>query len=253
MPIDLNTSKIVLVEFRANSPYRMIVCDSNNQYSEYWIEWCKRDECLYIDCCSCGTDNISICEPHQEYGAVKYWLRSGHKAKNPKFGTAIKKLPKKWSLERIAKSPESETIFCNVCEDWLPIEALCQHLRPAENEDCFIDFVGCGNPNQDLIKEVKQSFFYDVMEAIDREKIQSLREALLEHEYRIDFTITGKNTIQFQARLRGDVTEKLLEAELFDSSIETMSMGCHWLLSLESKQTNDADLLTVEWINEWLK
>lgn len=119
----------VLIIFQNGHPFSIITDKFNN----YDVEYCRRDECCYWSLSGQGGYNPKMLH---EDGAGETWLAEGYgvfseQDKNP----IIKERPEQYKTHpsEWENFEEAETVYCTICNDFLPEEwgedEICEHVK----------------------------------------------------------------------------------------------------------------------------
>lgn len=131
--------KIILVVFQDDKPWQVTTAE-NLHYETYAIDYCKRDGELYSIMSGCG--HINKKEIFVD-GGGDFWLENGFEACfNPGVngGKRLNEIDSKWKQHPSEYAKESETVYCNICEDYLPCDDTsepCEHISWDNNRGCW--------------------------------------------------------------------------------------------------------------------
>lgn len=137
---DTDHGKVVFIEQikegRSWRTYR-VVTSNGRTLDEFDVEWCRRDETYFFDKSGSGPDNQGI-YLHRLIGPKgRIWLAPGYfcydggkahirdRISLDEFGYAV--LPK-YPGNPFADAIEQDCQSCSICEDYLPVENLCEHV-----------------------------------------------------------------------------------------------------------------------------
>ena len=227
--------------------------DGSKRYDDYAFEWSKAQETYYWEHLGImgrpAADFVYTVAEWADGSPSHYWVVPGTEVKVHANAVKVESLPSEHDPEAIFENyEEGETVYCSVCDDrvlcdWGPP---CHHLRWIDTAG---DWGGCGSVERNPSEQHKESFFA----VLKKTKLaKELREALLTHTYRIGTIGNLLGTWGVSCCLQGRHYDDAFTENLTDAQEEAMSIGMAWLWSLEAGVTDEADLLTVQWIDEWL-
>lgn len=133
--------------------------ENNPSCYEWDVEWCKRDETAYYHNSGCGLQFYLHPYSNRKAGVPIWWNRelvhptSGRSTRHirlsndtvRRWGMVI--LPKPAKILGGSCHPfdssvkysvtEGECEYCNVCDDFIPTDALCEHIDWCEECACY--------------------------------------------------------------------------------------------------------------------
>jgi hypothetical protein len=119
--------EVVAVAFEDGRPFSVVTLDADGCAAIYDVDWCRRDRTLYYHCAG-----------YSAYveGYGPYWMRDGRGVDPPdRSRERLEEIDAKWLDPEMPWGEESDTEWCDVCQDRLPVgydivgdDAPCPHL-----------------------------------------------------------------------------------------------------------------------------
>jgi len=154
---------------------------------------------------------------------------------------------------------EDSTVYCLVCEDNLPRENYCSHIVWNEERSWY---GGCGAFHADNVHDesLYKTSFAPLLSALNRGHVERLAKSLRLHNYKVDCDPFDYGDLTLHLLDNDGRREKCSRdpddywaASLDEDNItDEMKSAIDWLVSLSAGKTDKFDDMTAGWIEEWL-
>ena len=108
------SKRIIAIAFQELRPFSLLVEDDGLRCT-YDVDYCRRDNALYYHMSGCG-------DVHLNTGLGPVWIADGVPTESDRPFMRILNPDPKWLDPEMAWGSNSETEYCEACDDWLPTD-----------------------------------------------------------------------------------------------------------------------------------
>jgi hypothetical protein len=132
MATDVKAERIIFIEYQDGRPFEVVTASNDGKCRTYYdVEWCRRDQCLYIHESGGSTSPIAVRKGTDFWACADAPIKIEDGATRRKRSKFRKKLQTAIAGDWVAGISGGECTYCPVCEDYLPTEDTyhpCAHI-----------------------------------------------------------------------------------------------------------------------------